>query len=260
MISAMLLALALLVAPEISRGRLVATKNVARTKIRPQISAMVAAVLSIGSVAVLLPLPAVAAVVIVAATLANRRRRHRRARQQAGEAAELHGSLGVLVGELRAGAHPVAAFEASADEAGGAVAAGLREVAARARLGADVATGLADVARESVLAPHWLRLAIYWRLAQDHGLAIAGLMRAAESDIVARQRYWSRLRSGMAGARASAGVLAGLPILGIGLGQLIGANPLVFLLGDGAVVLLIGVVLSCLGVIWSDRITEVALR
>ena len=37
----------------------------------------------------------------------------------------------------------------------------------------------------------------------------------------------------MAGARTTAAVLAGLPVLGIGLGQLIGADPLGFLLSGG---------------------------
>ncbi|MGK2854928.1 MAG: hypothetical protein ACSLE3_12660 [Microbacteriaceae bacterium] len=47
-----------------------------------------------------------------------------------------------------------------------------------------------------------------------------------------------------------------MPVLGIGLGQLIGANPLVFLFsgGAGGVLLVVGITLSCLGLCWSDRI------
>lgn len=260
MIGALLLTLALLVAPDASRARLMAPKSAVQNRISLGIVAWAVAAASVAGMALWLPPPVAAAAVVVATTVVIRHRRARRRRQQIDEAVALQGALGVLVGELRAGAHPVTAFEAAAGESAGAVGAGLREVAARARFGADVATGLTDVARGSVLAPYWQRLAICWRLAQDHGLAIAPLMRAAESDVVARQKYSSRLRSGMAGARASAGVLAGLPLLGIALGQLIGADPLRFLLGDGAVVLLIGVVLSCLGVLWSDRITEVVPR
>jgi tight adherence protein B len=61
----------------------------------------------------------------------------------------------------------------------------------------------------------------------------------------------------MAGARTTAAVLAGLPVLGIALGQAIGADPLTFLLsaGAGSWLLLIGVVLSCGGLLWSDTIT-----
>jgi len=52
-------------------------------------------------------------------------------------------------------------------------------------------------------------------------------------------------------------VLAGLPLLGIGLGELIGAEPVSFLLSTraGGWLLVIGVTLACVGLLWSDRIT-----
>ncbi len=106
----------------------------------------------------------------------------------------------------------VAAFSVAASEVDGAVAASLRAVAARARLGADVAAGLRSFARSSSLSAHWERLAVFWQLAQDHGLAIATLMRAAHRDIVERERFSARVDAGMAGARTTAAVLAGLPV------------------------------------------------
>jgi tight adherence protein B len=53
-------------------------------------------------------------------------------------------------------------------------------------------------------------------------------------------------------------VLAGLPVLGVGLGQLIGADPVGFLLsgGVGGWLLVIGTTLACIGLLWSDRITR----
>jgi len=62
-------------------------------------------------------------------------------------------------------------------------------------------------------------------------------------------------------ARTTAAVLAGLPVLGIGLGQLIGADPLHFLLSDGpgGWLLAAGVTLACCGLLWSDRITAGAV-
>ncbi len=110
-------------------------------------------------------------------------------RARAREAAALQSALEVLVGELRIGAHPVSAFEVAAGEVDGPVAAILSAVAARARLGADVAAGLRSSAASSRLAGHWQRLALFWRLAQAHGLAIATLMRAAHRDIVERERF-----------------------------------------------------------------------
>ena len=104
---------------------------------------------------------------------------------------------------------------------------------------------------------HWERLAVCWQLAQTHGLPIATLMRAAQRDIVERERFSARVDAGMAGARTTGAILAGLPVLGVGLGQLIGADPLRFLLsgGIGGWLLLVGVTLACCGLLWSDRIT-----
>jgi tight adherence protein B len=194
-------------------------------------------------------------------TLMLRRRRGKARLARAAESSALQGALDVLVGELRVGAHPVAAFDVAAREVDGPVADSLRAVAARARLGADVAAGLRSFAESSRLPAHWERLALFWRLAQTHGLAVATLMRAAHRDIVEREQFSARVDAGMAGARTTAAVLAGLPVLGVGLGQLIGADPLGFLLagGAGGWLLVVGVTLACCGLLWSDRITGRAL-
>lgn len=253
-----MLALAVLVAPAPGGiGRLERRKRL--VGLGPRLVWSVAAAVSAGAL-VVLPLPVTAAGAAVLATAGLRWQRARRAAERTREAQTLQGALGILVGELRAGAHPVAAFDAASREVDGPVAAALGEVAARARLGADVAAGLRAVAGSSALPAHWERLAVYWQLALDHGLAIAPLMRAAERDVVARERFLSRIRAGMAGARTTAAVLSGLPALGIVLGQLIGAHPVRFLLGDGAAVLAVGVVLCCLGLLWSDQIIARAQR
>ena len=255
---ALLLALAVLVAPPAGgAGRLAPRKRL--VGLEPRLLWPAAAVPAVVAL-VVLPMPMMLAGAAVVGTAGLRWRRSRQAAQRAREAQALQGALGILVGELRAGAHPVAAFDAAAHEVGGPVSAALGEVAARARLGADVAAGLRVAAGSSALPAQWQRLAVYWQLALDHGLAIAPLMRAAERDVVARERFSSRIRAGMAGARTTAAVLSGLPALGIVLGQLIGAHPGRFLLGDGAVVLAVGVVLCCLGLLWSDRIIARAQR
>ncbi|MGV9802373.1 type II secretion system F family protein [Mycobacterium sp. NPDC003449] len=217
----------------------------------------------LGSVAVLtLPVPAVLALATLAGTVALRRRRRAEERSRRAESAALQAALEVLVGELRIGAHPVGAFDTAAGEVSGPVGAGLRAVSARARLGADVAAGLDDVAGQSRLPLHWERLAVCWRLAHSHGLSIAALMHTAQQDIVERERFSARVASAMAGPRTTAAVLAGLPVAGIGLGELIGAQPLAFLLapGIGGWLLVIGVLLACGGLLWSDEITAGALK
>lgn len=195
--------------------------------------------------------------VVLGGTATVRHRRRFRRRRAVAESDALEAALDTLAGELRVGAHPVRAFAvAAAETSHPAVAAGLGGVAARARLGADVATGLRDAAGSSALPSHWARLAAYWELGGEHGLAIATLMQAAQHDIVARQRFSTRADAGMAGARASASLLGALPVLGVLLGQLIGARPVAFLLGaTGGVLTLTGVSLVCAGLMWSDQIT-----
>lgn len=216
------------------------------------------ATLAVAAIALLVPVTATAAGMVIAATIALRRRGARARDRRAQESAVLQGALGILVGELRVGAHPVVAFETAAAEVDGTVATSLRAVAARARLGADVAGGLRSVAAHSTIPSHWERLSASWLLAQTHGLAIVALLAAAERDIVERERFTSGVMAAMAGARATAAILAGLPVLGVGLGHLIGAEPLRFLLsgGVGGWFLFVGVTLACAGLCWSDRITD----
>jgi tight adherence protein B len=234
--------------PARRRARLVGARRVGR----------IAAGCAAAAAAVLLPLTTVLAAAVAGATAAFRRRRRRRSRQATEEGRALETALDVLVGELRVGAHPVQAFGVAADETGGTVAASLRAVGARARLGADVAAGLRTAARSSALPAHWDRVAVCWQLASDHGLAIATLMRAAQRDIAERQRFTAQVAAGMAGARATAAILAGLPVLGVLLGQLIGARPLSFLLSGhvGGWLLVVGSMLACGGLLWSDWITD----
>lgn len=255
-VAALLLSLALLALPP-PRHRVASPARVRRVLARRAGVPCVAACAVVAG-AVVLPATALLAVVVVGATAGLRYRRRRRMRRAAAEGTTLAAALDVLVGELRVGAHPVRAFHVAAGESVGAVAASLRAVAARARLGADVTAGLRAVGRSSALPAQWERLAVCWQLASDHGLAIATLMRAAQRDIAERQHFSARVTSSMAGARATATILAGLPVLGVLLGQLIGARPLSFLLGGhtGGWLLVVGSTLACGGLLWSDRITD----
>jgi tight adherence protein B len=253
--AALALALALLIVPAGSRRRLDSLGL--RAPVRRRAAVLPCAAVVAVALAVLLPAGVLAAVSIIGGTLWVRRRGHVRVARRTAESAALQGALDILVGELRVGSHPVAAFSVAAEEVDGVVAASLRAVAARARLGADVAAGLHSAARNSSLPTQWERLAVCWQLAHDHGLAIATLMQTAQRDIIERHRFSTKVDAGLTGARTTAAVLAGLPLLGVGLGELIGAGPVRFLLSDGAGswLLIIGVTLACAGLLWSDRIT-----
>ena len=256
-LAALLLSLALLVSPASSHRRLGAERARRRRFVVGERGVGWAAGGVLVVAVLMLPLATALAIAVLAATASMRYRRRNRRQRAVAEGSALDAALEVLVGELRVGAHPVRAFDAAADETGGAVSAALRGVAARARLGADVPAGLRAAARSSSLPAHWERIAVCWDLASEHGLAIAGLMRAAQRDVAERQRFAAKVASGLAGARATAAILAGLPVLGILLGQLIGAQPLSFLCsGAGSWFLIVGCVLVCSGMMWSDRIAD----
>lgn len=167
-------------------------------------------------------------------------------------------ALDVLIGELRIGAHPLSAFAVAASESAGEVGGSLRSIAARAHLGADVPAGIRSIAAGSSVPLYWHRLAVFWQLAAEHGLPMSTLMRAAHRDIVDRQRFSERMHAALAGARATAVILALLPALGVLLGQVVGAHPVRFLLGSGlgGGLLVVGVGLVCAGLVWADRIVD----
>jgi tight adherence protein B len=254
--AALALSAAVLVSPSSPRRRL-ARPDRGRNRLPSRAFGWLA-VCAVPAVAVLLPLTTVLAAAVLAATASLRYRRRRRGRRGMDESRELETAIDVLVGELRVGAHPAQAFAVAADETAGPVADSCRAVAARARLGADVAGGLRSIAETSAMPTQWNRLAVCWQLASQHGLAMSTLMRAAQRDIAERQRFSGQVRSAMAGARATAAILGSLPLLSVLLGQLIGADPVAFLLAGhaGGWLLVVGVTLVCSGLLWSDRITE----
>ncbi|AFM19458.1 Flp pilus assembly protein TadB [Mycolicibacterium chubuense NBB4] len=254
--AALALAFAVLVSPDTARARV--TVLMPALGKRRAVPGTWCAVVVWAALALVVPVTGVLAAGVLGATVLSRRRLRRRASVRVAEAAALQGALDLLVAELRVGAHPVGAIEVAAAEADGQVAESLNAVAARALLGADVAAGLRAEAQRSTSPGHWNRLAECWELAQRHGLAIATLLQAAQRDIAERERFRGRVEAGMAGARATAAILAGLPALGVLLGHAIGAEPVRFLLSDGAGggFLVVGTVLICCGLLWSDRITS----
>ncbi|MCD2114525.1 MULTISPECIES: type II secretion system F family protein [Rhodococcus] len=202
--------------------------------------------------------PAVAGAT-VAATVVGRRRSRRRAAELDRQRRMLLSGLDTVIADLRVGTHPADACETAARETAGSVAGAFRVAAARARLGGSAAHGLRSAAASSDgdgVADSLDRVADAWAVSDRHGLALAELLGAARVDLAARMRIRARTEAGLAGARATATVLAGLPVLGVGLGQLMGAAPLGILLtgGLGGVMLVVGTALVCAGLLWTDRI------
>jgi len=211
------------------------------------------------------------AAAMVTATATARWRAGRDRRAAATAATGLSDALGVLVAELRAGAHPSDAVRAAADTPADTpsevprtmstdVVRALAAVAAAASLGGDVPA----VLRTAGPAPlrSWLgRLADAWSLADRYGIPLADLLDAVRSDTEHRVRFAAEVQARLAGPRATASVLAGLPLLGLALGHAVGAAPLRVLCETpvGQVLLVIGTGLACVGVQWSARLVSGAV-
>jgi tight adherence protein B len=187
---------------------------------------------------------AIAAAVL---TLAWRQERqaHRRATADLQMAAHTATALRTMVSELRAGAHPVTAAEAAA-EVVPAVSGDLRALAASARLDGEL--------RASALP----ELAAAWTLGKRHGLPMADVLNAARCDAEARLTFARRTRAKLAGPRASAAVLTGLPALCVLLGQAMGASPLPVLAetAPGQLLLVAGSILLWAGTAWCRALTD----
>lgn len=168
-------------------------------------------------------------------------------------------ALRSFAGELRAGAHPAAAAESAAEDAQPNAATALRAIAATTRLGGDVAQTLARLGQELPDVDDALvELGRAWSLGQRHGLPFADVVGAVADDLAHQARFAKQVDAKMAGARSSAAVLAALPLVGIALGEAIGARPWRVLAGSGVgqVLLVFGSVLVCAGVGWSAHLTR----
>ena len=100
-----------------------------------------------------------------------------------------------------------------------------------------------------------------WSVAERHGVPLADLLARTQQDIRWRTRFGAAVRAQLAGPRATASVLTALPALGLGLGQLIGADPLGVLRGGviGQLLLVIGTTLALAGATWSEHILRAAV-
>lgn len=196
-------------------------------------------------------LPVVASVV---ALVAVRRWLAGRARQRAADrrAAAVTGFCGAVAGELRAGRQPdralVAAGAPGLEEAGPAVLAA-------ARYGGDVPGALRAAARQPG-AEGLTGAAACWQVAVEGGAGLARGLERIAAGLAAERDQREELRAQLAGPRATASVLALLPVGGLLMGGALGADPLGVLLHTpaGWGCLAVGGLLEWGGVVWTARI------
>lgn len=200
---------------------------------------------------------------LLTGTVLSRRRRQHADRRQVAATRGVVDALGALIAELRAGAHAAAAAAGAAADAEEPAAAALLAAAATARLGGAVAPTLVRfAATDHALAMPLGRLARAWALADRYGVALADVLADVRRDLEHRARFASQLAATMSGPRATATVLAALPVLGVLLGDVLGAEPLQVLTTTpaGQALLVVGVALLCAGLCWSDWLISRAAR
>ena len=164
-----------------------------------------------------------------------------------GRAASLH-ILGSFGAELAAGHPPQVALTRALSHNNG-----WPRTAAACSWGGDIPQALEHDGAEH---PAALRLAACWRVTERTGAPLVEVVQrlaAAERDMDEARVH---MHSALAGPRATARMLALLPVIGVGLGFVMGVNPLGWFLSTmwGMTVLAMGFVLVGLGVWWTNRI------
>lgn len=186
--------------------------------------------------------------------------------------------VGMVASQVRAGAEPLAAWRAAVELEPLARRAGAGDeplawwdAVARSAMpknggAAPLLAGFGRRAGASGQAAPAVReaaaaLAAGWRLAQQTGAPLADVLDAVAGGLRQEAAVAADAEAALAGPRATARLLAGLPLAGIGLGELMGAHPLHVLLGTspGRTCLLAGVALSLVGRLWMRRLVDAAV-
>lgn len=156
--------------------------------------------------------------------------------------------LGALRDELRAGAPLRTAFER---------AVGTQSIFSNAvavcRMGGDVPAALR---RESGDDPVVLSLAALWQVCEGSGAALAAALDRLVEGAEQSARVRREVQSQLAGPRSTVRVLAALPVVGVGMGLLMGADPVGFLIGTpwGWACLALAAGLEAVGLFWMRRL------
>lgn len=220
------------------------------------LAALGASALVLGAVAAGLPFLVVAAGTLAGGTTARLSARGRGERRAVRRRERVVDACEAMLGELQAGQSPSRAVERAA-----VVWPGLEPASRAARLGGDVPAALRNLAEvPGAAALH--RLAGAWQVCGSTGSGLATAVDQVLAGVRAEHEVALLVRSELASARATARLLAVLPVLVLLMAQGIGARPWDFLFGTlpGQVILLLGTGLAVAGVLWLERIADEAQR
>ena len=211
--------------------------------------------LGVGIAAFVLLGPVAAAVATLGCVAARRAVRVQRQEvalaRERGRALE---ALAVVAGDLRAGRTAADALAAAASVAVGGTGAVLATAASAARLGGDVPAALRGGASA---VPEALRsLAACWAVCTVAGSGLATGVERLVDGLREAEAQRHAVDAELAGPRATALLLAGLPLAGVALAGALGADPLHVLLHTpaGVACLVGGLALDAAGLLWARRL------
>ncbi|WP_226961801.1 MULTISPECIES: type II secretion system F family protein [Streptomyces] len=203
------------------------------------------------------PLPLVASV-LAAPPVARRWRRRREAAAVRRQQEAVVDFCVALAGEVQAGRPAVAALTVAGRAELGRLAAG---PLAAAGYGGDVPAALRSAA-ERPGAEGLRGVAACWEVAVQGGASLAAGLERVATALRAERDQHEELRALLAGPRATAWVLAALPLGGLALGSTLGVSPLRTLFGTpaGLLCLGLGALFQWLGMVWVAAIVRAAER
>lgn len=179
-------------------------------------------------------------------------RRNRRRREAAKQRAEVVRACQLVGGLLGLGQVPAEALRAAA-----ARAPVLAEAAAVQTLGGEVA----EVLRRASVRPgqEGLReLAAAWQVAERTGASMATTLASVAERLAAELTLRATVEAELSAPRATGRLLAALPLAGLGLGYLLGGDPVDFLTSSwfGQLCLAVGAALGCAGLVWTELLAD----
>ncbi|MBG6184211.1 tight adherence protein B [Arthrobacter sp. CAN_A214] len=184
-----------------------------------------------------------------------------------------------LTGLLRAGRSPLHLWEdiervyQEAARSGSRFAARAMPVIQTARRSAELGLSVPDALRTGATAagrptdPHrpsagklWIDLAACFDVADSSGAPLAHVLDRYAIQLDSELDAEAARETALAGPKATVVLLTWLPVLGLGLGYLLGVDPLGTLLGSplGMCVLVLGILLMIIARVWSQRLLAAA--
>jgi len=158
----------------------------------------------------------------------------------------------MIAGQLDAGEHPAQALVTTVEDV-----PLLMPAAGAVRVGGDVPAELQRLS-DQIGCSGLVWLARGWRLSEATGMPLSPVIRHVAETLRRQGDIRDQRRAELSTAKSTSRLLAGLPLVGVGMGFIVDANPLVFLGNTmpGHLCLVAASTLTCAGLIWTTYLAR----